>query len=320
MADPNQSTCPLCGDSLPATEPTDLCARCRTASQVPTSDATASFTPTPPGQVLDLLTASFGPQPRVLLPDTAGETTEPTPLNPLSAEMPVIADRPTRIQLLGELARGGMGAVLKGRDPDLRRDLAVKVLLESHRHKPDLVRRFVEEAQIGGQLQHPGVVPVYELGTFGDLRPYFTMKLVNGRTWSALLNGRSSPVDDLPRFLGIFEQVCQTMAYAHARRVIHRDLKPSNIMVGSFGEVQVMDWGLAKVLSNGELHQAPGDPEAVESSIVTDRVDENSEHSQAGSVMGTPAYMAPEQARGEIDAIDERVDVFAAPARSSARS
>ena len=137
-----------------------------------------------------------------------------------------------RYQLLGEIGRGGMGAVLKGRDPDLGRDLAVKVLLEEHRDDPELVRRFVEEAQIGGQLQHPGIVPVYELGQFADGRPYFTMKLVKGRTLAALLEERGDPAHDLPRFLAIFEQVCQTMAYAHARGVIHRDLKPSNIMVG----------------------------------------------------------------------------------------
>ena len=114
-----------------------------------------------------------------------------------------------------------------------------------------MVRRFVEEAQIGGQLQHPGVVPIYELGTLADHRPFFAMKLVKGHTLAQLARRRKEPADDLPRFLSIFEAVCQTMAYAHARGVIHRDLKPSNVMVGSFGEVQVMDWGLAKVLPRG---------------------------------------------------------------------
>ena len=107
--------------------------------------------------------------------------------------MPAPADRPPRLQLLGEIARGGMGAVLKGRDPDLGRDLAVKVLLDDHRDDPDLVRRFVEEAQIGGQLQHPGIVPVYELGTFADRRPFFTMKLVKGRTLAAAAGGPRRP-------------------------------------------------------------------------------------------------------------------------------
>src|SRR5436305_292816 len=106
----------------------------------------------------------------------------------------------------------------------------------------DRIRRFVEEAQIAGQLQHPGVVPVYELGTLTDHRPYFAMKLVKGRTLAELLEERAGPAEDRARLLGIFEQVGLTMAYAHVRGVIHRDLKPSNIMVGSFGEVQVMDW------------------------------------------------------------------------------
>ncbi len=141
-----------------------------------------------------------------------------------------------------------MGAIIKARDADLGRDLAIKVLLDRHKDDPDVLARFIEEAQIGGQLQHPGIVPVHELGQFVNQRPYFSMKLVEGETLASLLHAREDPSDDLPHFLGIFEHVCQTMAYAHSRGVIHRDLKPANIMVGAFGEVQVMDWGLAKVL------------------------------------------------------------------------
>jgi tetratricopeptide (TPR) repeat protein/tRNA A-37 threonylcarbamoyl transferase component Bud32 len=224
--------------------------------------------------------------------------------------------------LYEEIGRGGMGCVLRGRDPDLRRDLAVKILREEHRSDPCLVRRFVEEAQIGGQLQHPGVVPVYELGRFADRRPYFTMKLVKGRTLAELLKERivgpasSRPADmagwkpapqDLPRFLTIFEQVCQTVAYAHSKRVIHRDLKPSNVMVGAFGEVQVMDWGLAKVLGTSD-----GDPEATTARTLIHTVRSGSTAEEDGrtGVVGTPAYMAPEQARGEVEAVDERADVF----------
>ncbi len=144
-----------------------------------------------------------------------------------------------------------MGAILKGRDPDLGRDVAIKVLREDRRDNAELVRRFVEEAQIGGQSQHPGLVPIYELGTFADQRPFFSMKLVKGQTLADLLADRATPAEDLPRFLSIFASIAQTMAYAHTRGVIHRDLKPSNVMVGSFGEVQVMDWGLAKVLPRG---------------------------------------------------------------------
>jgi serine/threonine-protein kinase len=230
--------------------------------------------------------------------------------------MPPAGDRPGRLQLLGEIARGGMGAVLKGRDPDLGRDLAVKVLLDSHRDKPELIRRFIEEAQIGGQLQHPGIVPIYELGAFADRRPYFAMKLVKGRTLASLLDERTEPGHDLPRFLAIFESVCQTVAYAHSRGVIHRDLKPSNVMVGSFGEVQVMDWGLAKVLPTGGVADdvSAGKTRERETVIATARSGgdpDSSDLSKAGSVMGTPSYMAPEQARGEVDRVDERCDVFA---------
>jgi serine/threonine-protein kinase len=185
--------------------------------------------------------------------------------------------------LLEELGRGGMGAVFKGRDSSLGRDVAVKVLLESHSGRAELVQRFVEEAQIAGQLQHPGVVPVYEMGQTPDRRPFFTMKLVKGRTLTQLLLDRPSPADELPRLVAIFEAVCQTLAYAHAKGVIHRDLKPANVMVGAFGEVQVMDWGLAKVLGS-EATQT----EAV-SVIATPRSGSDETVTQAGSVLGTPA-------------------------------
>jgi len=212
--------------------------------------------------------------------------------------------------LYEEIGRGGMGRVLRGRDPDLRRDLAVKILREEHRHDAGLERRFVEEAQIGGQLQHPGIVPVYELGRFADRRPYFTMKLVKGRTLADLLKERPDVEHDQPRFLTIFEQVCQTVAYAHSKGVIHRDLKPSNVMVGPFGEVQVMDWGLAKVLTSPERQR--GDPEATTAAslIRTVRSGSTAEEDGRTGVVGTPAYMAPEQARGEVEAVDERADVF----------
>ncbi len=249
----------------------------------------------------------IGEVPSVLLRDTDAGPESPV-VRPSSPEMP--ADR-GRYQLLGEIGHGGMGAVFKGRDPDLGRDLAVKILLEEHQDTPDLVRRFIEEAQIGGQLQHPGIVPVYELGSFSDRRPYFTMKLVKGRTLATMMKDRGNPAHDQPRFLGIFEQMCQTMAYAHARGVIHRDLKPSNVMVGAFGEVQVMDWGLAKVLpKDGPKKDVVAHP-ANETVVATVRAKGESDLSQAGSVLGTPAYMAPEQARGEMEAIDRRSDVFA---------
>jgi serine/threonine-protein kinase len=254
-----------------------------------------------PPSVFETLTLSVGPIPHVLLRDTDDDDKATLVLPPSNPD----ADAFNRYQLQNELGHGGMGAVFKGRDPNLGRELAVKVLLTKHRNRPDLVRKFVEEAQIGGQLQHPGIVPVYELGTFADTRPYFTMKLVKGRTLAELLAGRTTPADDLARFLGIFEQVAQTLAYAHARGVIHRDLKPSNVMVGAFGEVQVMDWGLAKVLETDTVADRGA---GAESAVRTVRTDADA--SQAGDVMGTYAYMPPEQATGDIDAIDERADVF----------
>jgi hypothetical protein len=205
-----------------------------------------------------------------------------------------------------------MGVVLKGRDVDLGRDVAVKVLLERHLDKPEMVRRFIEEAQIGGQLQHPGIVPVYELGRLPDARLYIAMKLIRGRTLAELLEGRADPTAGRAQHLSTFEQVCQAVAYAHACGVVHRDLKPSNVMVGSFGEVYVMDWGLAKVLDRGGIADEERSlrGRADEEPVRTLRTGSTADDSRAGSVLGTPTYMAPEQARGQLDTLDERADVF----------
>ncbi len=221
-----------------------------------------------------------------------------------------------------EIDHGGMGVIFRIRDRDLERDLAIKVLRPEHANKPSLIQRFLEEAKIAGQLQHPGVVPVHELGHLPDQRPYFTMKLIEGRTLAALLSERPDAIHELPRFLKVFEQVCQTVAYAHSRGVIHRDLKPLNIMVGAFGEVQVMDWGLAKhVVRAPAARDEALSPSGREGSVrgeerpggqeSTDLQATQAERpTKEGQVMGTPAYMPPEQARGEIERVDERCDVF----------
>jgi serine/threonine-protein kinase len=206
-----------------------------------------------------------------------------------------------RYRVADEIGRGGIGVVLRGRDRDLGREVALKVLRDEHAANPAMVRRLVEEAQIGGQLQHPGVPPVFEIGLDPAHRPFFAMQLLRGRTLADLLAERPDPEADRHRFLGIVEGVAQTMAYAHARGVIHRDLKPSNVMVGDFGEVRVVDWGLAKVLHAGP--EEGGEPPPTG--------DPAPHRSEAGSVLGTPGYMPPEQARGEIAQLDERCDVFA---------
>ncbi len=228
-------------------------------------------------------------------------------LLPGSSEIPK-ADS-GRYQYLGEIARGGMGVVLRGRDPDLGRDLAVKVLRTEFLGRPSSEQRFVEEAQVNGQLQHPGVVPVYELGRFADGRPFFTMKLVKGHTLAELLAKRPDPSHNRGQFLQDFLRVCEAVGFAHSRGVIHRDLKPSNIMVGYHGEVQVMDWGLAKVMRGAGcgVRNEHQEPSSIPHSEI--RVP-HSEKTQAGSVLGTLAYMSPEQAGGEIDKLDERADVF----------
>lgn len=211
-------------------------------------------------------------------------------------------------ELRGELARGGMGVVYRCHDPALDRELAVKVLRSALLAQPDVVRRFFVEARIAGRLQHPGVVPVHRVGRTADGRPYFTMKLVRGATLADLLRQRPNPAHDLPRFLKVFEQVAQAVAYAHDQGVIHRDLKPLNVMVGAFAEVQVMDWGLAKETRNAELEVRNDAGSSIPHSEL--RVPSSSDVTRDGAIIGTPSYIPPEQARGELDRVDERADVF----------
>lgn len=210
-----------------------------------------------------------------------------------------------RYTLRAEIARGGMGVVVRAVDPAFDRDLAVKVMLADPRRRPELVRRFQEEARITGRLQHPGIPPVHDQGHLEDGRPFFSMKLIEGRTLEDLLTEREN-TGDVSRLIGIFEQVCQTLAYAHSRGVIHRDLKPANVMVGAFGEVQVMDWGLAKHLGFRESDAGDWESDAGDrkSTCETDGI------TQSGAALGTLRFMPPEQARGEIERLNEQSDVF----------
>jgi tetratricopeptide (TPR) repeat protein len=195
-----------------------------------------------------------------------------------------------------EIARGGMGRILAAHDLTLDREVAIKVLLPGHSAE-DAERRFLREAKITARLPHPAIPPVYALGVLSEGGPFLAMKLIRGQTLAALLKEAPSQ-RVLPLLVQVFEQVAQAVGFAHARGIVHRDLKPANVMVGEFGEVQVMDWGLAKLITNDEAPGSETDVNAVDH-----------DETLAGSVLGTPAYMPPEQARGEQ--VDARADVFA---------
>jgi formylglycine-generating enzyme required for sulfatase activity len=260
--------------------------------------------------VLKQIGARIGSRPSVSLRDI-DPTAQMPMLEPFSGKKSKRRDT-GRYKVLGIVGQGGVGAVHRGHDTDLGRDVAMKFLHERFASEPSVLHRFVEEAQIGGQLQHPGIVPVYELGV-ADGKPFFTMKMVKGETLAKKLSDRADIGVDRRKFLVIFEDICQTMAYAHARGVVHRDLKPANIMIGSFGEVQIVDWGMGKVMS-GDAGACEPSAQVLQSQlsvIETARSSGRGTQSILGSVMGTPAYMPPEQATGDVDAMDERSDVFA---------
>jgi serine/threonine protein kinase len=201
---------------------------------------------------------------------------------------------------LGRPKKGGMGAVYRTEDPGLRRDLAIKVIHPRHQGKPEYEERFRREAYVLGQLPHPSIVPIHSFGRLPDGRLHFTMKLVRGDTLAERLNDREDAREDVADYLRIFMRICEAMAFAHARKILHRDLKPANVMVGNHGEVQVMDWGLATD-PDGESDLAPSNDDRTRPSAPT--------LTRLGQAMGTPLYMAPEQARGV--ALDSRADVFA---------
>ena len=227
-----------------------------------------------------------------------------------------------RYRMEGEIARGGMAAILKVWDADLRRTLAMKVILSDKDRTPDgstadmRLSRFLGEAQITGQLDHPGVVPVHELGLDDNGRVYFTMRLVKGDNFGEVIQKVRNGTDgwNLTRAINVLHRVCETMAYAHSKGVVHRDLKPENLMVGRFGETYAMDWGVARLLDNHDTEatrQEVMDPATSSAFIMRrDVLTESASRTQAGAIMGTPCYMPPEQAAGEIESIGPQSDVY----------
>jgi hypothetical protein len=209
------------------------------------------------------------------------------------------------------LGRGGMGEVWRGRDNLLAREVALKVLRERVFGDSEGRGRFEEEARYVSRLEHPSIVPVYDLGELPDGRPFFVMKLVNGQTLADLLAARATPAEDLSRWALVFEQVCAAVAFAHARDLIHRDLKPSNVMLGEFGEVLVMDWGIAKALAaRPKPLPIPPAPELLSPSVGGASTGPAGPETLPGQARGTPAFMAPEQARGEASRVGKASDVF----------
>jgi PAS domain S-box-containing protein len=225
-----------------------------------------------------------------------------------------VADPSERYCRLRLHATGGIGRVWLAHDGKLGRDVALKELRPERAEQRALRARFLQEARITGQLEHPGIIPVYELAQGAeDGQPFYTMRFVKGRTLSEAarayherrLAGQADALE-LPGLLGAFVTVCNTVAYAHSRGVIHRDLTGQNVLVGDFGEVVVLDWGLAKVI--GRPDAEAGAPTAP--SVVLDAPGADSGYTVQGQALGTPAYMAPEQAAGVLDQIDRRTDVY----------
>jgi serine/threonine-protein kinase len=204
-------------------------------------------------------------------------------------------------------ASGGIGQVWLAHDSDLGRDVALKELRPERSEQPEIWARFVEEAKITGQLEHPGIVPVYELVRSDNQRAFYTMRFVRGRTLSEAIKAyhqrkaaqEAGPLE-LRELLGVFVGVCNAVAYAHSRGVIHRDIKGRNVVLGDFGEIMLLDWGLAKVVARAEQEARP---------MVREGGELRGETIQ-GQVLGTPAYMSPEQAEGRQDLVDQRSDVY----------
>jgi serine/threonine protein kinase len=196
-----------------------------------------------------------------------------------------------RYSLIEQVGEGGMGVVYRALDAELGREVAVKVL----RAPADagLAARFRQEARVLARLEHPGIVPVHDAGVLADGRAFYVMMLVRGQP----LDARARELPTLAERLRLFQRICEPVAFAHSHQVIHRDLKPANIMVGPFGEVLVMDWGVAKVLGVAEHPAAGAGGVAV--------------HTGHGTILGTPGYMAPEQAAGAAGSVDHRADQYA---------
>ncbi len=241
--------------------------------------------------------ASLGP---------ATSTNDGEVTGPYTATSPLPAN--ARFRILRPHARGGLGEVFVARDVELHRDVALKEIQQRHADNADSRARFLLEAEVTGSLEHPGIVPVYGLGAYADGRPYYAMRFIQGDSLKDAIDcfhadqtaSESSRSLALRELLGRFVAMCNAVAYAHSRGVLHRDLKPANVMLGNFGETLVVDWGLAKVMEQSEAEATEGPLRPGRESTAT----------QTGAVLGTPAFMSPEQASGRLKEAGPASDVY----------
>ena len=232
-----------------------------------------------------------------------------TPQSNLSDSTNIIIKEDKRYVIGAEIARGGMGSILQTKDVNLRRNIVTKVLLNKQSKLATL--RFIEEAQITGQLEHPNIPPVYDLGINRDNNIFFTMKHIKGQTLENIIkklkdnDAATQEAYTYNTLVNIFIKVCNALDFAHSKKVIHRDIKPENIMVGEYGEVLLMDWGLAKILgTKEEFEELSGER------ISSVRSEDESSNTIEGMTAGTPAFMSPEQATGQMDELDQRSDIY----------
>jgi len=235
---------------------------------------------------------------------------------PVSEAAPPNGAKP-RFRILKSHARGGLGEVFVAHDTELNRRVALKEIQVRHAKNPDARARFLQEAKITGNLEHPGIVPVYALGIDADGRPYYAMRFVQGDTLKGAIDefhtaDKNSARDTSERAIALrkllqrFIDVCNAIEYAHSRGVLHRDLKPGNILIGKYGETLVVDWGLAKMMAKKEPAVAP----SMSNPHLSSTLDRGSTPTAMGTVLGTPQFMSPEQASGELDELGPATDVY----------
>jgi formylglycine-generating enzyme required for sulfatase activity/tRNA A-37 threonylcarbamoyl transferase component Bud32 len=238
-------------------------------------------------------------------------TSDGAPVEHTGSYAPPKREGASRFRILRPHAKGGLGEVFVAKDEELNREVALKEIQAKHAGQVESRSRFLVEAEVTGRLEHPGIVPVYSLGSYADGRPFYAMRFIRGDSLKEAIERFHDPhrpmtrgerALELRQLLGRFQDVCEAIAYAHSRGVLHRDLKPGNVMVGKFGETLVVDWGLAKLSGRDEPDMTEGP--------VTSTLSGDSALTQTGMVLGTPAYMSPEQSQGKLDRLGPASDVY----------